>query len=154
GEQARNGETITGFEDAEGETGLGAAGAGDEFGNDGADQRKAAADPEASEKIRQRGRQLQVAQGLASRCAIEPEQRQRVATGPIEADRRIRDDGKKRDNPRANEQRQKRLPHPNDDQWRNRDDRRYLQDYRIRKEAEREDARKREQNRDPAAENG
>ena len=150
-EQARDRQPIAGFQDAEGEPGLGAAGAGDELGNDGADQRKTAADPEAGEKIGQGGRHSQVQQRLPRRRAVQPEQRQEVPVGAVQSDRGVRHDRKERDDPGADQERQKRLAHPDDDQGRDRHDRRHLQDHRIGEEAQLEKARAREQQRDGAA---
>src|SRR5690348_9365760 len=78
GEETRDREAVAGFEDAEGEPGFGAAGAGDKFGDDSADQRETAADPEAREKIRQRGRQPEIEERLAGRGAVKAEQREEV----------------------------------------------------------------------------
>ncbi len=56
-EEARDRQAVAGFENAEGEAGFGAAGAGDEFGDHRANEGEPAADPQPGEKIRQGGRQ-------------------------------------------------------------------------------------------------
>src|SRR6516162_9774858 len=55
-EQTGDRESVARLEDAEGEPGLGAAGAGHEFGDNGANQGEPAADPQPREKIRERRR--------------------------------------------------------------------------------------------------
>ena len=91
---------------------------------------------------------------MAARSAVEPEERQEVTVGAIEPDCRVGDDREEGDNPGADQERQKRLLYPDDDQRRDRHDWRHLQHHGIREEAELEYARQREQHRDPAAENG
>src|SRR5665213_1863775 len=78
GEHARDLEPIARLEDARGEAGLGAAGAGDELRHHRADQRQAAADAHADEEIRQRRGQQQIAQRLPARGAVKPEQLDQV----------------------------------------------------------------------------
>ena len=56
-EEARDREPVAGFENAESEPRLGPARAGDELGNDSANQCQAAADSEAREEVGQGGRQ-------------------------------------------------------------------------------------------------
>src|SRR5260370_926868 len=83
-DEERGQQAVLGFEDAVGEAGLVAAGAGDELGGDRADQREAAADPQSGEEIRQRGRHSQETQFLPGRGAVKLEQRDEIAVGAIE----------------------------------------------------------------------
>ena len=66
GEHARDVEPEAGFDDAKGEARALRRRAGGEFGDDRADQREAAADPQAAEEIGQRGRQPQPERAAAS----------------------------------------------------------------------------------------
>jgi hypothetical protein len=58
GKRAGDFKAVAGLLDARGETRLGAAGAEDKFGDNRADQREPAADPQPSEEIGKRGRQF------------------------------------------------------------------------------------------------
>ena len=81
-EHARDRETVAGFENAEGEPGLGPAGPGDKLGDDRADQRQPAADPQPGEEIGQRGRDR------ADSAASAPARRRTGGTAPRGCGRR------------------------------------------------------------------
>ena len=130
-EHARDLQPVAGFEDAVRKPRRAAAGAGDELGNHRADQRKPAGDLQAAEEIRQRGGQAQIAQGLPAARAVELEQVDQIMVGRVEPEDRVRQDREERHDPGADQQRQVDVADPDDDQRRDRDDRRHLQDHRI-----------------------
>ena len=105
GEHAGNIEPVAGFGDAIGETGTGPGAAGGDFRHHGADQRQAARDPQAAENVGQGGRQLQIAQGLQPRGAIELKQPGEIAVDGFQPERGVGEHREEADNPGAHHDR-------------------------------------------------
>ena len=150
-EHARDVEAIAGLGDAVGEPGAGAGRAGRDLCDDRADQRQPARDLQAAEDVGQRRRQLELAQHLPARGAVEPEQVGEIVIDRVEAERGVGEHGKEGDDPGAGEHRRL-LRQIDEQQRRDRHDRRHLQDHRIGIERILDQARLIEQDRkgDPA----
>ena len=141
GEEARNVEPILRFEQAEGEARAGPGRAGGELGDHGGDQGEAAGDPQAREKIGQRVRQLEKDERPPAAGAVELEQVEEVVVGAAQALRRVGQDREEGDDPGADQDRALRGRRIDQDQRRDRDDRRHLQDDGVGVEGELDPAR-------------
>src|SRR5271154_2181699 len=96
-EHARNFKLVAGLQNLIGEPGVAAAGAGDEFRHQRADQCEAGGYPQAREEVRQRARNPQVDQILQTRRPIDGEQILVSGVDAAQAHGGVRDDGKDRD---------------------------------------------------------
>ena len=129
-EHARDVEPVARLGDAVGEAGPGAGGAGRDLGHHRADQRESAGDPNPAEDVGEGRRQLETKQHLAARGAVEPIQIGEVVVDRVEAERGVGEHREEGDDPRAGEHRGL-LRQPDEQQRRDRDHRRHLQDHRI-----------------------
>src|ERR1700687_2294395 len=68
---------------------------------------------------------------LAGRATVQSDQRQQIAVGAVEPDRGVRDNRKKRDDPGANQECEKRLAHPHGGQPGQRGARRHPQGHPL-----------------------
>ena len=107
------------------------SGSGDELGDDRADQRKTARDPQAAEEIRQRTGNAQTEQDLPAGRPAHPEQVEEPMVDAAQAERRVGDDREEGDDDRAQDERDARVVHPDDDERRDGDDRRHLQQHGV-----------------------
>ena len=88
--------------------GAGAAGPGDELGDDRADQREPAADPAIRRGNRAaRSETRRSAQNSPREAPYSRNSAQQVAVGAVQPDGRVRHDREKRDDPGADQQRQR-----------------------------------------------
>src|SRR6185312_2306839 len=90
-EHARDVEAVARFDDAPGEPGAGAR-AGDELGDHGADEGEAAGDLGAAQDVRQGARQLEAAEALPARRAIELEQLLQIVVDTLQPQRAVGQD--------------------------------------------------------------
>ena len=132
-EHARDVEPIAGFDDAEGEACALSGRARRDFGDDRADQRKAAADSQSAEKIGKRRRNAQPQQLPSARGAIKLEEIDEVMIDGGEAERGVGEDREESDQERDDENRAA-GGQIDEQQRRNRDDGRHLHDHREREE--------------------
>ena len=135
------------LDQAEGEAGVLARRAGGELGDDGGDQRQSAGDPEAREEIGERVREPQMDQRLPAVRAVKLEEIEEVVVGRVEALRGVGEDGEEGDDPGADQERLAGRRRVDQDQRRDGDDRRHLQDHGIGEERELDPARLRHQDR-------
>ena len=146
-EQARNVEPELRFQQPEGEAGAGARGAGCELRHHRGNQRQPAGDPQAGEEIGERVRDLQVNERLPAAGAVELEQVEEVVVGGAQALRGVGQHREEGDDPGADEDRALRGRRIDDDERRNGDDGRHLQDHGIGIERQLDPSRLRHQDR-------
>src|SRR5262249_58335126 len=101
----------------------------------GQTRRTAARNAQARENIWQRARDAQVEKALQAGRTVDGEQDAVPLVHAAQTDGGIRDDGKERDDGGTDDQRALGVLHQNDDERRDRDDRRYLQNDGVGKEA-------------------
>ena len=153
-EHARNVEPVARFGDPIGEARTGPRRACGDLGDDGADQRQSAGDPQAAEDERKRRRQLEPPQQRQPRGAVKGEQIGEIAIDRIEPQRGIGEHRKERHDPGAGQHR-RRLRQIDEQQRRDRHHRRDLEDDGVRVERLLDQAGLVEQDRKrDAAENG
>ena len=123
------------MEDLIRQAGIAPARAGHEFRHDRADQRQAAGDTQARKEVWQRARDTQIDQILQTRCPVDGEQVLVPRIDAAQSDCSVRDNGKNRDDGCANDQRALGVFDQDDDERRDRDDGRHLQNDGVREKA-------------------
>src|SRR3954467_11557931 len=103
-EHARDVEAVAGFDDAPGEPGAGAR-AGDELGDDGTDEGEAAGYLGAAQYVRQGAGELERAEALPARGAVELEQLAQIVVDALQAQRGVGQDREEGDDGGEDEQR-------------------------------------------------
>src|SRR5437879_6061279 len=114
GEHSWNLHRVAGLEDTVGESRLHAARPRDELRDHRADQRQPAADAEPAQEVGHGARQPQVPEDLPARRAVELEEIQEIVVGAVEPERGVGHDRKERDDPRADQERQRDVLDPDD----------------------------------------
>src|SRR5215472_19358603 len=151
---ARDLELIARLENAEGEPRLGAARAGHELGDHGADEGETAADAQAPEEKRQGRGKAQIAERLPARGAVEAEEIDEVPVRAREPQDGVGEDWEEGDEPRADQQSERDPLDPEDDEGSDGHQRCYLEDDRVGKERTLDPRRLREENGEEEAQHG